>query len=91
MRRVGHKPDKKIKKEGVKMKKETKSWMEKFYDGLNYQLLGIGCNYSQYIDKDQVVDDAGKAVYKHYALIDLRTGEIEFISAKEMEEFAETW
>ena len=73
------------------MKKETKNWMEKFNDELNYQLLGIGYNYSQYIDRDQAVDDAGKAVYKNYALIGIETGDTELISAKQMEEYAKTW
>jgi hypothetical protein len=73
------------------MKKETKNWMEKFYDKQNYQLLGIGCNYSQYIDRDQAVDDEGKATYKNYILIGLEIDDTEFITAKQMEEFAETW
>ena len=70
------------------MKKETKNWMEKFNDVQNYQLLGIGCNYSQYIDRDQAVYCTGKAAYKSYALIDLETGELELITAGQMEEFA---
>ena len=73
------------------MKKETKNWMEKFYDEQNYQLLGIGDNYSQYIDRDQAVYYTGKAAYKSYALIDIKTGEQELITAGQMEEFAKTW
>lgn len=73
------------------MKKETKNWMEKFNDEQNYQLLGIGDNYSQYIDRDQAVYYTGKAAYKSYALIDLETGEQELITAGQMEEFAKTW
>ena len=73
------------------MKKRTKSWMEKFNDVQNYQLNGNGDSYTQSIDRDQAVDDCGKAVYKSYTLIDLQTGERELVSAEQMEEFAKTW
>ena len=73
------------------MKKETKNWMEKFNDEQNYQLNGNGNNYTQSIDRDQAVDDDGKAVYKSYTLKDLETDEQELITAEQMEEFAKTW
>lgn len=73
------------------MKKETKNWMEKFNDEQNYQLNGNDNNFTQSIDRDQAVDDDGKALFKSYTLIDLRTGDREFITAEQMEEFAETW
>ena len=73
------------------MKKATKNWMEKFSDAENYQLNGNDVNFVQPIDRDQVVDEEGKALFKSYTLIDLRTGEREVVSAEQMEEFAETW
>ena len=71
--------------------KEAKNWMEKFSDGQNYQLYGVADNYVQCIDRDQVVDEQGKAYYRGYELVDIRTGERELVSAHDMEEFAETW
>lgn len=68
-----------------------RDWVKKYNDVENYQLNGNDDNYTQPIDRDQVVDDDGKALYKSYMLIDLRTGERELVSAGEMEEFAETW
>ena len=73
------------------MKKETKNWMEKFNDGENYQLNGNDSNFTQSIDRDQAVDENGKALFKSYTLIDLETGEREVVTAEAMEQFAETW
>lgn len=70
---------------------KTKNWMEKFNDMQNYQLCGNGDSYTQSIDRDQAVDDCGKAVYKSYTLIDLQTGEQETVTAEQMEKFAKTW
>ena len=68
-----------------------KDWIKKFNEAENYQINGNDDNFTQPIDRDQVVDDEGKALFKNYTLIDLRTGEREVISAEQMEEFAETW
>ena len=73
------------------MKKETKTWTEKFNDEQNYQLNGTDNNFTQSIDRDQAVDENGKALFKTYTLIDLETGEREVVSAEAMEQFAETW
>ena len=73
------------------MKKETKTWTEKFNDEQNYQLNGNDNNFTQSIDRDQAVDENGKALFKTYTLIDLETGEREVVSAEAMEQFAETW
>ncbi len=73
------------------MKKETKNWMEKFNDVESYQLNGNDNNFTQSIDRDQAVNDDGKALFKFYTLIDLKTGEREIVTAEQMEEFAETW
>ena len=73
------------------MKKETKNWMKKFNDEQSYQLNGNDINFTQPIDRDQAVDDNGKALFRSYTLIDLETGEREVVTAEEMEQFAETW
>lgn len=73
------------------MKKETKNWMEKFNNEQSYQLNGNDSNFTQSIDRDQAVDENGKALFKSYTLIDLETGEREVVTAEEMEQFAETW
>ena len=68
-----------------------RDWIRKYNDAEHYQLYGIADNYVQPIDRDQVVDDEGKAYYKAYELVDIRTDERELVSAQDMEDFAETW
>ncbi len=80
--------EKEIKKKEVK---KMRDWVKKYNDSENYQLYGIADNYVQCIDRDQVCDDTGKAYYKSYELVDIRTGEREVISAEQMEEFAKSW
>lgn len=61
----------------------------------NATLIGVGDGYSQSIDRDQAVDDDGKAVFDSYAFeigndydSDIRTWEF---TAADIEEFARTW
>lgn len=58
-------------------------------------LVGHGEGFDEPIDRDQAVDDDGKAIYKSYTLslcvaADYRYIVINF-SAEEMEAYAQTW
>lgn len=62
------------------------------------ELTGYGDGYCESIDRDQAVDDDGKAVYKSYSIsielgdgyTDSREVVINF-SAEDMEAYARTW
>ena len=61
----------------------------------NAALVGIGDGYAETIDRDQAVDEDGKAVFKSYRfeIGDAYSGEVrqwEFTS-DEVEDFARTW
>ena len=61
----------------------------------NAALIGIGDGYAETIDRDQALDEYGKAVYKSYRFEtgdgyeeDVRQWKF---TAAEVEEFARTW
>lgn len=66
------------------------NWAEKFNDELNYALEGCTADYSQSIDRNQVIHN-DEAAYDYYRLIDKSTLEEEVVTAQQMEAWAKTW
>ena len=64
---------------------------EMFENEEKYGLEGIEANYQQSIDRDQAIDDDGKAIYTAYRFINVETDAEYEVTAEEMEAYAETW
>ena len=61
----------------------------------NATLIGVGTDYAEAIDRDQAIDDNGKAVFESY-IFELGDGYSEDVrmwkfSAADVEAFAVTW
>ena len=69
--------------------------IDALWNNTEAMLVGHGEGFDEPIDRDQAVDDDGKAVFKSYTLslcvaADYRYIVINF-SAEEMEAYAQTW
>ena len=63
--------------------------LKELWENDDFILAGIQADYRQEIDRDQAIDESGKACYKSYALKYL--DEYHEFTAEEIEEFSRTW
>ena len=74
---------------------KTNETLETLWNNPDATLVGVGSDYAEAIDRDQAVDEDGKAVFESY-IFEIGDGYDEDVrmwkfSAADIEEFARTW